>query len=209
MFIPSQIVRAQLFNLYDNSVNSLEQSHGPSVEFGDQVILNTGALPSAQLDRMTFQYSLSGGASGNLGDEQARIRLYANDGPDNKPGTLLFDTGAFNIVSTTGSGSTIQLSGLNATVSQTFTWTILFSGVEGTESAGLALYSPPVVGNNFTDYWERNGTDWTLKTIAGKDASFGAAFTGIAVPEPASIAWLSVYAAVACGFILLRRLRRS
>jgi hypothetical protein len=48
------------------------------------------------------------------------------------------------------------------------------------------------------DYWEKVSGNWTLKTINGvSSADFGASFMGTAVPEPSTIAWVSLYGVAA------------
>jgi hypothetical protein len=192
--------------LYDNST-TFSGTYGLTREFGDQILLNTGGLPAATLDTMSFEYSLSSGSSGN---EQATIRFYSNDGTSGKPGTKVFDSGAFNIAP--ANRGTLQLSGagFNPTVNNNFTWTVSFTGIDNGESATLSLYGPPTVGNGYSDYWEWTGTDWSLKTISGvEDASFGATFTGTAVPEPSTLAWALTYGLVILGAIIWRRFKSA
>jgi hypothetical protein len=43
------------------------------------------------------------------------------------------------------------------------TWSVQFQGMGATDSVGVDLYSPAVVGLDFTDYWERH-EGWLLRT---------------------------------------------
>ena len=74
-----------------------------------------------------------------------------------------------------------------------FTWTVEFGGINtgNNEHAGLVLYTPPVVGGAFADYWENQATGWKLLTngVVGP-INFGAQFE--AVPEPSSLALLGL-----------------
>ena len=73
------------------------------------------------------------------------------------------------------------------------------------DSVGVDLYSPPVVGADYPDYWQNDGTGWTLMTNS-PPMDFAARMEAT-VPEPSTMA-LSV-----CGglglLILARRLRRK
>lgn len=204
---PTQYVQAQF--VYDNSTIYLDKGYGPGngVEFGDEIILSTGALPAAQLSDMSFEYFNTDGS----GNETVRIRFYSNDGASGAPGTMLFDSGVSGTLPTERHVATI--SGLTTIVPKRFIWTATFSGVEEGENVGLSIYSPPTVpasGGNFEDYWEKVSGVWTLKTITGVDAAdFGASFMGTAVPEPSTIAWTCLYGIGGVGVVLFRRLRRK
>jgi hypothetical protein len=203
----TQYAQAQF--LYNNSTTYLDKGYGPGsgVEFGDEIVLDTGIQPAAQLSDMSFEYFNTGGS----GNETVRIRFYSNDGTDGAPGTMLFDSGVSGALPTGRHLATI--SGLTTTVPKRFIWTATFSGVEGGEDVGLSLYSPPTVpasGGNFVDYWEKVSGTWTLKTISGvTSADFGASFLGTAVPEPSAIVWTCLYGIGGVGVALFRRLRRK
>src|SRR5205814_3240861 len=63
---------------------------------------------------------------------------------------------------------------LTAPLPNAFTWTVQFSGLATNDSAGLDLYSPPVAGQNYPDYWERNNDLWVPKTNAVAPMNFAA-----------------------------------
>ena len=157
--------------VYDNSINRLPARYSSSLEFGDEIIL-------AGTNRFLTNFLLEYFGTNFSGDERARVRFYRNDGPLTPsgaavPNSLLYDTGFFGIRQT--AGATLALTDLALTVPDSFTWTILFSGLSGDEAAGLDIYRPPGVGNNYTDFWENNGSGWELRTSQdGTPMDFGA-----------------------------------
>jgi hypothetical protein len=173
--------------VYDNSVNSLRKYFNPQKEFGDEIILESavGPVDSCTITSITFEY-IGLYFSGN---EQAQLRLYLNDGPyygnvARKPGTLVYESGPFNIVGS-ATGYAYRKAGLAIPATPGhFTWTIEFLGLSGNESAGLSIYSPPRLGNNYDDYWERAGTNWVLKTVSGVPMNFGALITATNILGP-------------------------
>ncbi|MCX6902879.1 MAG: hypothetical protein NTW03_05275, partial [Verrucomicrobia bacterium] len=122
------------------------------------------------------------------------VRFYKNDGAFGAPFSKIFDSTAFSINDTFGAG------GLNTARSLVtfdtdfgagllapgdFTWTIQFSNLGG-GTAGVDLFSPPTVGNDYVDYWHNTGSTWEALTFGGSpNADFAASFDGeAAVPEP-------------------------
>ena len=192
---------AQAKIIYDNSDKPEGKSLSADVEFGDQVILDTGFYPTAKLNSFIFEY-FGVNFSGN---EEMRVRMYKNDGLNGKPGSLIFDSQPFEIPET-ATGASVDLGDLGLlVVPKNFTWTVTFTGVDTAsgESAGLNLYGPPIVGSGFSDYWERSGNDWALKSIPGADASFAAFIDGVPViPEPSTLVLSAV------GMVLLGSLAR-
>ena len=163
--------------VYNNAVTDLNKFYAPGLEFGDEVILESslGPVESCTLTSLTFEYV----GRNFSGDEQARLRFYLNDGAPvgtaaRQPGTLLYDSGAFNIMGSV-IGMAYEKGGLCVrNVPGHFTWTVQFLGITGSESAGLSVYSPPDLGSGYDDYWERSGNDWLLKEIPGIPMNFGA-----------------------------------
>ena len=178
--------------VYDNTSTSLDYNFSiGTIEVGDQIILaGTDRNPS----EFTFAYF-----GVNLAvTAEARIRFYANDGPlvsgFASPGTVLFDTGFFPAVNTApfsfiiddfsaGSGALIPFTGL---LPDSFTWSIQFQNIGG-GTAGVPLYSTPTIGNNYTDYWDRTGGNWTLKVAPiGGPSHMDFYAQLVAVPEPSA-----------------------
>jgi subtilisin-like proprotein convertase family protein len=161
--------------VYDNSLNDLSLRFDPgTVEVGDEIILNG---PANHVGQFAFEFWGSGtNASGFSGNVKARVRFYKNDGPLSAgyatPGTVIFDSGPFPIPAAPRAVVLFEDFQIDAVVPLTvglpnsFTWTVQFSGLAGGDNAGVDLYSPPVTGDNYTDYWERDTGGWVLKTNA-------------------------------------------
>jgi len=186
--------------VYDNaeSANYLGKFFNAGREFGDQINL---AGVERTVTQFKFEYYLSS-ASGN---ETAELRFYANDGENGAPKTQLWDSGTFTITTTTTGDqkgfNLVTVDNLNLDVANSFTWTVLFGGIDPWEASGLTIYDPPVVGSSYNDFWVKNATGgWDLNVLAGNQANFGAQVT--AIPEPGTMAlaflgglvWLGVAA---------------
>jgi hypothetical protein len=181
--------------VYDNSTKLQGTSYSSTNEFGDQITLSESG--DTKITSFQVDYYLNHGASG---DETARIFLYANDGQDGKPGSLLFDSiSVANTIPLSRGYDHILFQGLSVSVPQTFTWTIKFGGVDSLELAALLLSNPPTVGSSYDDYWENVGGTWITKVAEGTPFNFSAQFS--AVPEPtmlqygfmAGLAWLGIW----------------
>jgi len=203
--------------VYDNSTgDQFARMIGNGAELGDQIILDVPA-PTAEVDYFRFQYFLEPINLYTLsGSEQARIHFYQMDGAPvsgyASPGTTLWDSGWFNIQGTTRNTYTFDntTAGFPVTLPKEFTWSVEFQGLGSdpnwTARAGVDLYTPPTTGQNYPDYWMKQGGNWSLLTLGfGYTANFGAQ-VGV-VPEPAALAWglVSGLAAV----LTARRLKRS
>ncbi len=187
--------------VYDNtSTNSFTgQFYGSQNEFGDQITL-AGANFNRTITTFRFDYYLSHGVNG---DEQATLTVYDASGPGGSPGKVLFSDGPFNL----NSGyNTVTDSGLNVKAPDSIIWTVKFTGVEGTEQAGLLFYNPPTVGSSFDDYWEKVNGVWTLNRFTpsgGPVANFGAQV--LAIPEPSTVQYALLAGLVVLGVTIYRR----
>jgi len=195
--------------IYDNTSSSLGQRTGEgNAEVGDAV---TFAGNTRTVSQVSFEYYVTPGASGN---ETGQFFMY-NLGANGLPTTLLYSSPSFNIsAGTTPNGfGSATISGIAVTVPDHIAWTVAFSGLEGTESAGLLFYNPPTVGSSPTfDSGDGNGqqdfflrhdvTGWHVLETPNLVDNLGARFT--AVPEPGTIA-LMVGGLVTMGLIRRRK----
>ncbi|MCX7867415.1 hypothetical protein [Limisphaera sp. VF-2] len=181
--------------VYDNSSNDLVIRFNPGpAEVGDEILLAPG--PERMISTFTFQYW----GENFSGDEQIRVRFYANDAfyaSHNAfiaPGTLLYDSGPFSIPATPRQTIVLDYatllagnSGNPVIVPDSFTWSVQFLNVNpgAGERAGLDIYDPPTTGWNYTSYWEKDPIQgWLLKTNQfGIPMNFGARVEAV-VPEP-------------------------
>jgi len=190
----------QADSIFDNSVNDLLTRFDPGTqEVGDEILLDGTAR---YLTNFSFEFWGTNTASPSntsfAGDVQARVRFYENTGaPFNgyatPASTPFFDSGWFDVGAPTSrstlnffEGSDFPAGGL-LIPSSDITWSVQFEGMEATDSVGVDIYSPPVVGHDYPDYWENDG-GWVLLTntvpmdfAAKMDASQ-------TVPEPSAVA---------------------
>src|ERR1044071_5092622 len=138
-----------------------------------------------------------------------------NDGPSFNgyatPGTKLYDSGLFAIPAPIDRGTIHFTEGLAFPVGGLFlgpgpggsllsnlTWSVQFSGMGPTDEIGLDIYSTPVVGGNYADFWENNG-GWSLQTNL-VPMNFAAKLEAVPEPSPLVLCLLS-----AIGFLAERR----
>jgi hypothetical protein len=195
-------------SIYDNSVTDLNYRFNPgTLEVGDEIILGG---TDRFITSFSFEYwALANGLpSGSFaGTPQVRIKFYKNDGAAFNgyatPGTVLFTSSWYNIPNPTDRNTLFYdisdfVTGFYLPVSN-MTWSVQFQGLGGTDSAGVDIYSPPVVGGELNDYWEFNG-GWSLKTNAAVDMNFAARIDAT-VPEPSAF---SIAILGGLGLILVR-----
>jgi hypothetical protein len=165
LFVAGFTARAEI--IYDNSTDFPNPLVYYSLnEYGDEVVLGGSSRIITQIMLECY-----GDLKAAAGDETARLRLYLNDGPktasgDSMPGTLLFDSGNFNVLP---GYQTKVLSGLKVNVPDDFTWTVQFGGMAGKagDEAGLIFVDPPTVGSSADDIWMRKNDVWQLYTWQG------------------------------------------
>jgi hypothetical protein len=194
--------------VYDNTANPdpLAQQFFPNptgLEFGDQVnLLGTDRT----LSQFSFYYFFSGATAST---QSVTVRMYANLGI-NPPVTPFYTSDPIPL-STGANGFNNQtinfpLASNVITLPDTFTWTVQFSNLAAGQTGGLLLYGPPNVGSSFNDFWQNDGTAWSLMQInnGNTPANFAAQFS--AVPEPGVLALGGLGALLLAG---LRRFRRA
>lgn len=193
--------------VYQNSTGNLDQRLSSGIiEVGDEIVLDGTARFLTDFDFEYYGISFSG-------NEQAVVRFYYNDGPAFngdvnalEPLTKFFDSGLFNVVATerntlnfsTADGSLPA----NIVLPDRFTFSVQFSGIEGGESAGVSLYSPPTIGSSVSDYWYNDpSTGWETRTNVNFAINFGARIQ--AVPEPST--WALGLLGTLAGLFFFRR----
>ena len=206
--------------IFDNSHNDLQTRFDPGTDqVGDEVIL---AGTDRYLTSFSFEYwGVSLNPASFAGNVQARVEFYQNNGTPlfngyTPPGTSFYDSGWFGGFGPTGGdtnratinfsvGTDFPLGGLFMPVVSNMTWTVQFRNMGTGDSVGVDIYSPPTVGQDYPDYWQNDGTGWTLMTNS-VPMDFAAVMQAT-VPEPSTLA-LSV-----CGglglLLVARRFRRK
>jgi hypothetical protein len=159
--------------IYGNSSNDLMIRFNPgTLEVGDEILLAGTERYLTYFDFEFWGTNASHPASFS-GPVEARVRFYQNNGaPYNgyaSPGTSFYDSGWFSVGSPTArstliftAGSDFPSGGLFIPVDGT-TWSVQFQGMAAEDFVGVDLYSPPVIGMSYPDYWENNG-GWRLQT---------------------------------------------
>ncbi len=178
--------------IYQNTDFNGNVSSEGNAEIGDQV---TFAGTARDVNQVSFEYFLSPGSSGN---ETAQLFLYSINNSTKLPGSLLYSSPVFNLAGgTTPSGfGTATINGISVNVPDTIAWSVSFSGISGTEQAGLLFANPPAVGSSPTfdpgdgtqhDFFLRNNTSgWQVLDTPNLVDNLVVQFT--AVPEPGTIA---------------------
>jgi hypothetical protein len=177
--------------IFSNSLSDLTVRFDPGTyEVGDQII-----LAGTERYLTYFDFEFWGTNTANpisfAGSVQARVQFYLNDGGLYNgyatPGTSFYDSGWFAISPTERStliftaGSDFPSGGLYIPADE-MTWSVTFTGLGLTDTAGVDLYSPPGIGQDYPDYWQNDGSGWILLTN-GVAMNFGARMYAV-IPEP-------------------------
>lgn len=193
--------------IFDNSVNNQHgaYSFGQSGEVGDEIQL---AGTARLLTNFSFRYFLF--VNQPIPHVTARVRLYLNDGPVDfdsypTPGTVLYDSEWLPVAPTTTAslafraGSEFPTEGLFLPSSD-ITWSIAYQGLGDGETAGLLIYSPPVVGADLPYSWmNAPGAGWFRQISSrGTAMDFEAMLEATEVPEPSPLE-LSIFAGLVVG----------
>jgi hypothetical protein len=179
----------------------------PGLEFGDEITLDN-TTTDRTLSRFQFSYNFSGASVVN---QTWTLRLYANDGAAGAPGSLLYD-GPQRPVALGDNSPDIDFSLFTPALilPETFTWTIQFSGLSGTETGDLFLYGPPNKGSSLIDFWERDspGGPWSTHLIQGGAVRGDFTARISAVPEPGVLVLGGLGALLLAGLGRLRKAPR-
>ena len=180
--------------IFDNSSNDLVTRFEPgTLEVGDEILLGS---PERYLTNFSFELWGTNTSNPNAfagANVEARVRFYQNNGPlfngYPTPGTNFYDSGWFSIQPTSRSieiftaGADFPWTGLYLPVILNMTWSVQFQGMGATDSVGVDIYSPAVVGIDYPDYWENSGGAWILKTnSSGVHVDFAAKMEASAQP---------------------------
>ena len=171
--------------IYDNSTTFLGSFNDSVLETGDEINLaGTARLATA----FSFEYYAEFTPTG---DETGRVRFYEMNGapgdhPFATPGTLLYDSGSFSISS---GYKTVNITELSTLLPGTkITWSVEFSGLTSTESAGLLYYNPPAVGSSDDYFWQKENGAWSAVATDGTSNNFAARLTAVDSGVPPRIA---------------------
>jgi len=194
--------------LYDNLTTDKMVDFNPiGREVGDEIILG-GTYDNVLATEFSFRYWTSDPLDPNA---RAKVRFYLNDGPASSSGPLtpgatpFYDSGLFTLTCCGGTGLLYP----NVLVPHTFTWTIQFFNL-GYGTAGIEIWSPPTIGNNYTDFWMNvPGTGWELRTsVTGLPMDFGARLSSN-VPEGGSTAAMAFVGIGIIGVFQVLQRKRS
>ena len=165
--------------IYDNSATPQDAFNDSRLESGDEVnVVGTARF----ITGFAFEYFAEFNPTG---DENARVRFYEMNGapgenPFATPGTLFYDSGTFSISS---GYRTVNINEMGALLTgNKFTWSVEFSGLTGTESAGLLYYNPPTVGSSDAYFWEKENGTWTAVATDETGNNFAARVTATNAP---------------------------
>jgi hypothetical protein len=204
---------AQTSIIYDNSTSFSGQYTGEgNAEIGDAVTFAGTARTVTQVSFEYFVAPATAPTTAVFGNETAQFFMYALDAAG-LPSTLLYSSPTFNLVPATSTGfGTATISGITVDVPNNIAWSVSFSGVEGTEQAGLLFYNPPTVGSSPTfdpgdgsqhDFFLRHNVGgWQLLDTPSVVDNLNVRFT--AVPEPSTVA-LILGGLVTMGLIRRRK----
>lgn len=179
--------------IFDNSVHDLVTRFTPGTnEVGDEILLGS---PERYLTNFSFEFWGTNTANSNTfsGPVEARVRFYQNNGePFNgypSPGDMFYDSDWFALAPTPRStevftlGSDFAWTGLFLPVTSNMTWSVQFQGMGATDSVGVDIYSPPVTGQDYPDFWlNTNGTWLLLTNNSGVHIDFAARMEASAQP---------------------------
>jgi len=164
--------------VYENTQGAVNIDHCPSsTEIGDEITLADNACGVTQLD-LAF--------TGPIGNVDLVVRLRANDALEDKPGTVLFDSGPLTIAAVNAGFNTFSVAVPNVTVPATFTWTIQRVGGP---NICIPRFDPPTVGSSDDFFWVNNlGVFWFKSNTSFQDNFYArvvAGGGGLAITCPA------------------------
>lgn len=142
--------------IYENTTAYLGSRSFTQLQIGDEV-------QAAGSARIVTELHIGLTMQGFVGTADLQPRLYANDGVNGAPGTMLWEDAVHNDVPMTGGDDLVRFDVPGIEVPDTFTWTIQISDTRPV-AVGLPHYGPPSRGSSPTYAWFGNGTNWTKLT---------------------------------------------
>lgn len=189
--------------VYDNSSTTASgEASFSALEQGDDVWLDPDA--PRRIDLLEIGLTQQGTA----GTSDLLARLYANDGPDGEPGTLLWESELIRGVSLTGGDDLIPFEVPNVTVPDVFTWTIQTFNATPV-AVGLPIFGAPSVGTSTGYGWFGGPGSWTKALNPDPGPLYYLARISAATPVPAPLPLLGVGAAFGYSRKLRKRIKAS
>lgn len=131
-------------------------------------------VTAAGTDRTVTALFIGVSMQGFVGTADLQARLYANDGVDGQPGTLLWESALMDDVALTGNDDLIQFNPPSIVVPDTFTWMLQASDTDPV-AVGMPHYDPITVGDSPEHAWFGSGDgsgNWTMLTNQGRPVNF-------------------------------------
>jgi len=164
--------------IYDNTKTSTGSTSFSELQIGDEVVAE-----GRNRKVVLLEIGLTQQGSPGTGDVQAR--LYANDGPDGAPATLLWESDLMDDVEFTGGFDMIAFAVPSVLVPDLFTWTIQISDTQPV-AIGLPHFHPPIVGSSPDHAWFGEEMSWT-KLESGDPVNFMARVRALGDACPADL----------------------
>jgi len=180
--------------VYENTLVVPNVGAGTQMQLGDEITL-------AGTERTVTELQIGVNLQGHSGTADFQAWIYANDGPDGEPGTMLWASEVMEAVPLSGDNEFIVFDVPNVVVPDTFTWTQQNRNATPV-AVNILLCDPPSIGSSDRNYgWFGSPASWGKSAGIQWPANYMARV--IAVPEPTSILLLSL------GGIALRRKSRQ
>jgi hypothetical protein len=169
--------------VFDNTSSSRDGVFaGTALPEGNQVTLSG-------TNRIVTEIDLLVSRQGYPGTADFQLWLYANDAPQGKPGTTIWNSGLIDNVALAGPPQLISFSIPNIVVPDTFTWALQDSDSRGAVLMAVMrpLTTSATVGT-FNNRWFGGPGQWAKVT----NTTYQEVGRIVTVPEPSTIALLGI-----------------